>query len=939
MAEGKTYQIAKVATELGIGRNHLVETLHHAGYTDVADKPTTKISHELYDYLCKVFAVDKKQKLEADKVILYNTRRQEAEELSLTEFACPIKENLPKVEQANIPVIETKSEEKVKNVPELVKVKSLTLEGPKVVDKINLDADKKKKDEKLKVSVKPTSKTIEDDVNKKKLIKPTPIENIEVKQKIEGTVGNKIPELIERKKITLDGPKITGETIDLSKFDELKETQEDKRKRERKKINKSKVNIDTETKKLNQDVEKLDTLNYNQQGSKSNNFQRNNHNNRFNNNRQQNQNNRNNKGNNKSAITRHDEIISDEEIQKKIKETMAKLGASVSSNTKHKTRTRPKSHEQHEEDREDANILELTEFITVSELASLMDRQAIEIITSCFKLGVMVSINQRLDAEIIELVSSEFGFEAKFLTIEQQEDKEQDNYEGEMEDSDPRSPIVTIMGHVDHGKTSLLDYIRNANVVAGEMGGITQHIGAYEVTLKNGKEITFLDTPGHEAFTAMRARGAKLTDIAVIVIAADDAIMPQTKEAISHAQAAGVPIIFAINKIDKIGANTERIREQLASMNLLVEEWGGKIQSQDISAKKGINIDKLLEKILLEAELLELKANKNKLAVGSVIEASLDKGRGFTTNVMVQNGTLKQGDMIVAGSYFGRVKAMFNERNQRIQEAGPSSPVMILGLSGAPQAGDKFKVYQDDSEAKEVAYKRIQLQREQGIRAHRHITLEEIGRRLALGNFKELKLIIKGDTDGSVEALSDSLIKLSTDSIQISVINKALGQITETDVMLASASDAIILGFNVRPSLIARKLAEKEDIEIRTYGIIYDAIEEIKSAMEGLMEPLMEEKVVCNILVREIFKVTKVGTIAGCIVQEGKVTRNTKVRILRDGIVIHTGELASLKRFKDDVKEVGVQMECGLHIKNFNDIQIDDVIEGFEEVQIKNKAS
>jgi translation initiation factor IF-2 len=535
---------------------------------------------------------------------------------------------------------------------------------------------------------------------------------------------------------------------------------------------------------------------------------------------------------------------------------------------------------------------------------------------------------------VIELVASEFGYEVEFIDLEQEAEQEMDTLD-DPEDLKPRPPIVTIMGHVDHGKTSLLDYIRSTNVVAGESGGITQHIGAYEVTLPNGKEITFLDTPGHEAFTAMRARGAKVTDISVIVVAADDAVMPQTREAISHAQAAGVPMIFAINKIDRDGSNPERIREQLSAMNILVEEWGGKYQSQEISAKAGLNIDLLLEKILLESEILDLKANPDRFANGTVIEASLDKGRGFVSTILVQAGTLKIGDMVVAGSIYGRVKAMTDERGKKKKSAGPSTPVQILGLNGAPQSGEKFRVYDDEDEAKEIATHRAQILREQGMRTKKHITLDEIGRRLALGNFKQLNVIIKGDVDGSVEALSDSLQKLSTDEVAVSVVHKAVGQITESDVLLATASDAIILGFQVRPSSQAAKLAENENIEIRYYSIIYDAIDEIRSAMEGMLEPKIEKKAVCNIEVREVFKITGVGTIAGCYMLEGKIKRDTKINLIRDGIVIYTGELSSLKRFKDDVKEVMPGMECGIGIKNYNDLRNGDIIEGYEEIEIK----
>jgi len=557
-----------------------------------------------------------------------------------------------------------------------------------------------------------------------------------------------------------------------------------------------------------------------------------------------------------------------------------------------------------------------------------------EVIKTCLDLGLFVSINQRIDAETISIIASEFGYEVAFSEEEILEDSEQ-RFEDRPEDYLPRHPIVTVMGHVDHGKTKLLDYIRNSNVIAGEYGGITQHIGAYEVTLSNGKKITFLDTPGHEAFTAMRARGAKITDIAIIVVAADDGVMPQTKEAINHALAAGVPLVFAINKMDKPTANPTRVKEELASLNILVEDWGGKYQCQEISAKTGQNVDLLLEKVLLEAELLDLKANPKRPAIGTVIESSLDKGRGYIAKILVQNGTLHQGDIIVAGNVYGKIKAMYNERNQFVKEVGPSSPILILGLSGAPQAGDKFNVFLDDKEAKAVANKRQQLQREMEIRTQKHITLDEIGRRIAIGDFKELNLIVKGDVDGSVEALSDALLKLSTDEVQVNVIHKSVGQVTETDVLLASASNAIIVGFQVRPSANAKKLAEQEQIDIRIYSIIYQAIDEIKAAIEGMMAPKIEEKIVCNLEVKEIFNISKIGTVAGCLVLDGSINRHTKIRLIRDGIVIYTGRLGSLKRFKEDVKEVKTGQECGLNVEGFNDIKIGDIIEGFEEIEVK----
>ncbi len=634
----------------------------------------------------------------------------------------------------------------------------------------------------------------------------------------------------------------------------------------------------------------------------------------------------------------------DKEIQDQIKATLARLsGAGKSGKFAQRAKMRRQKRDdvasaeeeaQIEKDLE-SKILKVTEFVTANELAKLMDVPVNQIISTCMSLGLFVSINQRLDAETLTIVADEFGYKVEFVNVDTEVlvEQEEDSPESLVE----RAPIVTVMGHVDHGKTSLLDYIRDTNVLGGEAGGITQHIGAYEVKLDNGKKITFLDTPGHEAFTAMRARGAQSTDIVIIVIAADDAVMPQTIEAINHAQAAGVPMIFAFNKMDKDGANPDKIREQLAGMNILVEEWGGKFQTQEISAKKGLNVDVLLEKVLLEAEMLDLKANPDKRAVGSVIEAALDKGRGIVTTVLVQSGTLRVGDAILAGCYSGKVKALFNERQHKVLEAGPATPVLVLGMQGSPQAGDKFLVMESEVEARDIANKRLQLQREQGIRTQKHITLDEIGRRLAIGNFKELNIIVKGDVDGSIEALSDSLLKLSTPEIQVNILHKSVGQISESDVLLATASDAIIIGFQVRPSAGARKLAELEQIDIRLYSIIYDAINEIKSAMEGMLSPVFEEKIVCNIEVRETFKISKVGTIAGCYVLDGKITRNTRVRVIRDGVVTHTGELGSLKRFKDDVKEVASGYECGLNLKNFNDLEVGDIIEGFEQVEVKRK--
>ncbi len=634
--------------------------------------------------------------------------------------------------------------------------------------------------------------------------------------------------------------------------------------------------------------------------------------------------------------------VTEEDIEKQIKETLARLGPIGKSKASKYRRAKrdavsQQMHLEQEKIEEGKKQIKVTEFVTANELASMMNVPVTDVISTCMALGMFVSINQRLDAETLSLVAEEFGYKLEFVSVEVQEAIHMYDDADKPEDMVERPPIVTVMGHVDHGKTKLLDFIRSTNVVAGEAGGITQHIGAYEVTLENGKTIAFLDTPGHEAFTAMRARGAKVTDITIVVIAADETVMPQTKEAINHSLAAGVPIVFAYNKMDKANANPDKLREELSKMNILVEEWGGKYQTQEISAKNGTNVNILLEKVLLEAEMLNLKANPKRLALGTVIESSLDKGRGFVAKLLVQNGTLGIGDMVLAGATYGKVKAMYNERNLPLKSAGPSTPVLMLGLNGAPQAGDGFNVMTDEKETKAIATKRLQLQREQGLRTQKHITLDEIGRRIAIGDFKELNIIVKGDVDGSVEALSDSLLKLSTPEVMLNVIHKSVGAITESDVLLASASNAIIIGFQVRPSVSARKLAEQEQIDIRLYSIIYQAIEEIKAAIEGMLAPEIEEKITCNIEVRDIFKITKVGTVAGCMVLDGKVTRHTKIRVIRDGIVVYTGLLGSLKRFKEDVKEVLTGYECGLNIENFNDIKVGDIIEGYEQVEIKRK--
>ena len=717
----------------------------------------------------------------------------------------------------------------------------------------------------------------------------------------------------------MEGPKITGEKIDLSSFEKKKKNpvatsskgkveKEDKDKKKRKRIKPSPLPTEQKTQQANnQPNPKKDKAKHNK--------------------------------NKKEPVKKVE--LSEAEIEKQIKDTLARLSPMGKSKTsKHRRDKRQIVSQQIQEEKlqelEEQKVLKVTEFVTANELATMMNVPVNKIIASCMTLGMFVSINQRLDAEAIQLIADEFGYSIKFVSADVVEALSNEEEEDREEDMRPRSPIVTVMGHVDHGKTSLLDYIRKTNVIAGEAGGITQHIGAYEVVLpESGKKITFLDTPGHEAFTAMRARGAKMTDLAIIVIACDDKIMPQTVEAINHAQAAGVPIIFALNKIDRPGADPDKIKSELANMNLLVEDWGGKIQSQEISAKKGINIDLLLEKVLLEAEMLELQGNPNKRARGTIIESSLDKGRGYVAKILVQDGTIRQGDVVLAGSTYGRVKAMYNERNKLMKEAGPSTPVLLLGLNGAPQAGDMFNVMSSEKEAKELANRRTQLQREQGLRTQKHITLDEIGRRIAIGDFKQLDLIVKADVDGSVEALSDSLLKLSTPEVQVNVIHKSVGQITESDVLLATASNAIIIGFQVRPSMGARKLAEQEQIDIRLYSIIYTAINELKDAIEGMLSPEIQEKIVANLEVRETFKISKVGTIAGCMCIDGKIGRQTNVRIIRDGIVVYTGKLASLKRFKDDVKEVVMGQDCGLNIENFNDIKVGDIIEGYEEIEIK----
>ncbi|HNV98412.1 MAG TPA: translation initiation factor IF-2 [Chitinophagales bacterium] len=924
MSEEKSIRIAKAASEFNVSLAHIVDLLKTKGFS-VEAKPTSKITEEMYTILLKEFGRDKDLKDKADSLNIGIGRKLEKEQKEKEDAEVVVKPEPEPVVEAPKKAAEKKEKEKEKEqeepvappVEETPVVEPVAEEevikagkskvGLTVVDKIDLNKKKAKKTETEKPATEePVKKTAkkerEPEVEKKVVPTQKPVAEVSDK-KVEPE-----REMIETKKVTLEGPKIIGKIeIKEEKKPEKRGPDPGAEKKKRKRIVKhERINVE----KVREEERQRDNRHRDNRGGTG---------------------------------VRKPEVDSEEaqrQIQEQIRQTLAKLTGGQGNKGRGSRMAKQMKRERREAAEIEAaeaatnSALQVAEFTSLSELASLMNVSPTALVQSCFNLGMMVSINQRLDAEIIELLAEENGFKVQFINANEEDIDEEEEID-DPESLEHRPPIVTIMGHVDHGKTSLLDYIRETNVVAGEKGGITQHIGAYEVDLPNGKRIAFLDTPGHEAFTAMRARGAKLTDIAVIVVAADDQVMPQTKEAISHAQAASVPMVFAINKIDKAGANPDKIKEQLSQMNILVEDWGGKFQSQEISAKSGLNVENLLEKILLEAELLELKANPDKPAIGTIIEASLDKGRGYVSNIMVQEGTLHVGDMMVAGPFFGKVKAMFNERNQRVTEAGPSTPVLVLGLNGAPQAGEKFKIYEDETQAKSVANKRSQILREQGIRTKKHITLEEIGRRKALGNFRELNIIIKADVDGSTEALTDSLQKLSTKEVQVNVIYKGVGQITESDIMLASASDALIVGFQVRPSSSVRKLAEKEGVEIRLYSIIYNAIEEIKAAMEGLLAPKMEEKIICMVEVRDTFKISKVGTIAGCYVTEGKITRNTKIRLIRDGIVIHTGTLSSLKRFKDDAKEVTTSMECGLTINNYNDIQPGDMIEGYEEVEVK----
>jgi translation initiation factor IF-2 len=1003
MSEDKSIKLIKAVKELNIGMGTIVDFLATKGYK-VDKQPMAKLDNDMYSALLKEFAVDKSIKEEAKQISIGKIRKDETaaaperpveqprrsrdfenEEIliknagNFTAPAAPVEK--PKPEPAPEPV---KAEE-TSNTD--------TRPGVKIVGKIDLDnlhakpADKvkeqapkpepvapkaePKEEVKAPEPVAETKKEVVAEQPKAEEAKPAPapaapaaavqapVVQAPVTPAPPANEEGGDPDVIRAKAERLSGPNIIGKiTLPVTpKRNPVASSSNTNADHKRKRKRKDGPGQGQQGGNPNQQGTNPTGGNAPQGGNTGGGYQGNRPNNGgsgYQGNRPNNgggggyQGNRpNNNFNRNAPASGPKEEPSEKDIQDQIKATLARLSGAGKSG---KFAQRAKFRRQKRDDvaasadelamEQDAQskVLKVTEFVTANELAIMMDVSVTQIISTCMSLGMFVSINQRLDAETLSIVADEFGYQVEF--VKPQDEEFILDQPDEPEDLVPRAPIVTIMGHVDHGKTSLLDFIRKTNVIGGEAGGITQHIGAYEVTLPDNKgKITFLDTPGHEAFTAMRARGAQVTDIVIIVIAADDSVMPQTREAINHAQAAGAPIIFAFNKIDRPGANADKVREQLSAMNILVEEWGGKYQTQEISAKTGLNIDLLLEKVLLEAELLELKANPNKRAVGTVIEAALDKGRGIVTTILVQAGRLKVGDPILAGCYSGRVKALTNERGQRVESAGPSTPVQVLGMQGAPTAGDKFNVLDSEVEAREIANKRLQLQREQGLRTQKHITLDEIGRRLAVGNFKELNIIVKGDVDGSIEALSDSLLKLSTEQIQVNVISKGVGQISESDVLLASASDAIIIGFQVRPSGGARKLAEAEQIDIRLYSIIYDAINEIKAAMEGMLAPTFEEKIVANVEIRETFKISKVGTIAGCMVLDGKITRNSKIRIIREGVVIYTGELASLKRFKDDVKEVSANYECGLNIQNFNNIEVGDIVEAYENVEVKRKLA
>ncbi len=967
MTEKKSIRLSKVAKEFNVGISTIADFLQKKG-EDISPNPNTKISPELYDMLVSEYSSDIDAKRESEKLDIENIRRTRKESLSVDDVKeddnareedteeeeevkqepektggkkvededkkkeVPAEESAKEVEEA--PESTDKKEDKTEIIKEKEKesIEQQASKELKVIGKIDLSTMNQK--------TKPAKKTKEEKEKEKAEKKKQEAEQKEAKteqkEKPEAKKGEERKEPEEKKKTEekleikekkpaaeeaakkdnnyvktayekISGPTVVGK-IDLpEKAKKTKtEKQEDEadRKKKRKRIRKEKKRVDI---KHDEDA--------NKDRGKAKKFKK------------------------KKGVKRVE--IDENEIQQQVKDTLAKLTSKGKSKTARYRREKRDAVQQKQLDEEkrqegEKSVIRVTEFISASELASMMDVHVNEVISACMSLGLFVSINQRLDAETIALVADEFNYSVEFITVDLQEAIEDDQEEDE-KNLQPRPPVVTVMGHVDHGKTKLLDYIRSANVVAGEAGGITQHIGAYNVTLEDERQITFLDTPGHEAFTAMRARGTQITDLAIIVVAADDGIKPQTVEAINHAKAAGIPIVFAINKIDKPAANVDKVKEELANMNYMVEDWGGKYQSQEISALKGINIDQLLEKVLLEAEMLELKANPNRKAKGTIIESTLDKGRGYVATVLVQAGTLKFGDIVLAGSYSGHAKALFNERNQEIEGAGPAMPAIMLGLDGAPQAGDTFNVMESDREAKEIATKRKQLQREQGLKAQKYITLDEIGRRIAIGDFQQLNIIVKGDVDGSVEALTDSIVKLSTEKIQVNIIHKGVGQISESDILLAAASNAVVIGFQVRPSLAARKLAEKEQIDIRLHSVIYDAVNELRDAMEGMLSPEVKETIKGTLEVQEVFKISKVGTIAGCMVKDGKISRDAKVRVIRDGIVVYSGEIGELKRFKDDVKEVVSGQDCGLNIENYNDVKVGDFIEAYTEVEVKQK--
>ena len=909
MDNSKKIRLIQVAKEFKVGFNTLADFLQRKGLQSDCS-PSSPVSAEVYAALEKEFGHNRQS----------GNERNAVRERIQTKGSVSINSQNAKEEE----------EEEVVIKSNVISVKD-EVRGPKILGKIDLGGKKK---EEAPAPVKEEPAPVKEEPKKAEPA-PAPAPVVEEPKKVEPKAAPVVEESaaeepkrdsVFRPQVSqLDGPKILG-TMDVSNM-------VPGGKHKRKRLEKEKVNVAKEGKNVGKPEKGGQKGGNNNQGGNQNN-----------NNNQQAQQAQQSKKNKKQQKQQPKPVVrpevSDEEVQKQVKDTLARLTAKGTKSKGAKYRkekreeVRERMNEEMEREEMERSVLKVTEFVTVSELATMMNVSPMEVISACMNLGLMVSINQRLDAEALVVVAEEFGFTVEFVSVEIQEAIEADA--DTEEELVARPPIVTVMGHVDHGKTSLLDNIRKTNVTAGEAGGITQHIGAYSVEL-NGQKITFLDTPGHEAFTAMRARGAKMTDVAIIIVAADDSVMPQTVEAINHASAAGVPMVFAINKMDKPQANSDRIREQLSAMNYLVEDWGGKYQCQEVSAKKGMNLDKLLEKVLLEAEVLELKANPDRKASGAVIESMLDKGRGYVATIMVQNGTLRIGDVLLSGTYTGRVKAMFDENGKKVTEAGPSTPVQVLGLNGAPQAGDTFNVMDDDRSAREIANKREQLQRMQGIMTQKHVTLDEIGRRIAIGSFKELNIIVKGDVDGSVEAMSGSLIKLSKETVQVNVIHSAVGQISESDVLLAAASNAIIVGFQVRPSAAARKAAEKEQIDIRLYSIIYDAINEIKDAIEGMLEPVMKEEIVCSTEVLETFKISKVGTVAGCIVREGRMQRNTPIRVIRDGIVIYTGKLGSLRRFKDDVKEVTVGQDCGLNIESYNDIKVGDIIEGYEQVEVKRK--